>query len=89
MADYWDCTLEDWLIKWLDDWMLSKKWSTVRSYTLHCQKNIIPYIGSIPITALKVEHINKLYKTLSEQGLAPKTIRKHTRYSPRGIGNRL
>lgn len=75
MADYWDCTLEDWLIKWLDDWMLSKRWSTVRSYTLHCQKNIIPYIGSIPITDLKVEHINKLYKTLSEQGLAPKTIR--------------
>lgn len=75
MADYWNCSLENWLLKWLDEWMLSKKWSTVRSYTFHCQKNIIPYIGSIPITALNVEHINKLYKTLSEQGLAPKTIR--------------
>lgn len=72
---YWTCSVSEWLDKWLEEWMLAKKWSTIKSYRTHCRINISPYIGEIPIAELKVEDVNRLYNTLSEKGLAPKTIR--------------
>lgn len=73
--EFWTCTVDEWLGKWLEEWMLAKKWGTVRGYRAQCKANISPYIGKIPIDELKVEDINRLYKTLADNGLAPKSIR--------------
>lgn len=71
----WDCTVAEWLERWLEEWMLAKKWSTVKGYQAQCKANIVPYIGEIPIGELGVEDINRLYKVLSDKGLAPKSIK--------------
>lgn len=46
-----------------------------QSIPRQCKANISPYIGSIVISKLNVEHINHLYKVLHDKGLAPKSIR--------------
>lgn len=73
--EYWNCTVAEWLDQWLEEWMLAKKWSTVKGYRAQCKANITPHIGSIPIAELKIEDINKLYKILTENGLAPKSVK--------------
>lgn len=49
--------------------------NTVRGYRVNVEKHIIPYIGEIPLNRLQPKDVQKLYDTLSADGLCGTSIR--------------
>ncbi|MEA4954852.1 MAG: tyrosine-type recombinase/integrase [Pseudoflavonifractor sp.] len=74
-------TLSEWLNTWLEQYMLGKKYGTVKSYRAQIKTNIDPYIGHVSLCNLSIEHINYLYNLLSvgidkeRQPLSAKSVR--------------
>lgn len=65
---------------WLDDWMENYVRPTVKplttsSYEAAIKNHIKPAIGSIQLQALRGSHIQKLYNSMKDNGLAAKTIK--------------
>lgn len=59
-------TLSEWLDIWLEQYMLGKKYGTVRSYRAQVKTNIDPFIGDEALQDLSVVHINHLYNLLAK-----------------------
>lgn len=65
---------------WLDEWMENYvrptvKPLTVSSYEAAIKNHIKPAIGNIQLQALRGSHIQKLYNSMKDNGLAAKTIK--------------
>ena len=61
--------------KWLDEWLRTfcankVKPLTFSSYQCIIKKHINPIIGSIELQAIKGSHIQKLYNTMTDNGLS-------------------
>ena len=66
--------------KWLDEWLRTfcankVKPLTFSSYQCIIKKHINPIIGSIELQAIKGSHIQKLYNTMTDNGLSGKTVK--------------
>lgn len=68
-------TVEKWLKTWLETYNGSVKHSTALAYEQHCNNHIIPALGAIKLSALRADMVQKFIKSLSEKGLAPKTVK--------------
>ena len=70
-------TVEQWLTQWLDTYNDSAKQSTLISYEQHCKNHIIPALGSVKLTALRSDMVQKFVKSLGKAGkqLSPKTVK--------------
>ncbi|MBQ9438071.1 MAG: site-specific integrase [Lachnospiraceae bacterium] len=70
-------TVEQWLNQWLESYNGGAKLSTRISYEQHCKNHIFPAIGSVKLTALRPDSVQKFVKALGGEGknLAPKTVK--------------
>jgi integrase len=71
-------TFAEYLERWLKDY--ARPNLSPRSYERYAGiigKYLTPEMGSIPLTQLKPEHIQKHYTSIRSQGLKPQTIRFH------------
>lgn len=71
-------TLTEYLERWLKDYAwpnLAPR--TAEGYEHMIRKYIIPGLGSITLTALKPEHIQRYYSERLANGLSPRTVRHH------------
>lgn len=59
-------TLSEWMMVWLDDYSLSKKYGTIKAYKSQIRTNLNPFIGDVKLQSLSAERINRFYKLLSE-----------------------
>ena len=72
-------TTADYLSHWLDNVLPGTvKEKTEASYRWVVGKNIVPHIGTIPLTKLSPIHVQAMMRTLETQGLSPRT-RQYTR----------
>ena len=78
-------TLAEYLEKWLKDYAFSNlSPKTAEGYESIIRQHVIPKLGSIPLSQLKPEHIQKYYSNLLSNGrcdgkgaLTPLTVRHH------------
>jgi integrase len=63
------------LERWLEDDASHLDQYTVKNYTVHVRRHIIPAIGRIKLAQLQPAHVQGLYAAMQKQGLAAKTIR--------------
>ena len=71
-------TVADFLATWLAD--VAKHNLSPRGFERYAgiiRRHIIPDIGAIPLTQLRLDHLQKHYTTLLDKGLNPKTVRYH------------
>ena len=70
-------TVGEWLNQWLENYNDSAKHSTRISYEQHCRNHIIPALGSVKLTALRPDMVQKFVKSLSlpDKALSPKTVK--------------
>ena len=68
-------TLEQWLMMWQRDYMGNVKLSTADTYEMQIRVHIIPTLGSVKLTALRMPMIQRLYNRKREEGLSPKSIK--------------
>lgn len=68
-------TLEQWLDIWLQDYMLDKKWSTIKHYKAQVKAHILPALGRIPLAQLDPHRIQSFYNGLLRGGLSAKSVR--------------
>jgi integrase len=65
----------EWLAYWLDDVAARRvRPSTLRGYRCYVEHRIVPAIGHIRLDALRPDHLDRLYRSLANQGLAPASI---------------
>jgi integrase len=61
--------VEDWLEHWLEQILpLSVRWKTRSGYASHLRVHVIPTIGAAPLTELRPETLEGLYRQLIEDG---------------------
>jgi len=63
----------------LEEWLKGSIRSTVSPstqelYTVLCKKHLIPSLGSLRLSQLRPQHIQKLYADKLQQGLSPRTV---------------
>ena len=68
-------TLSQWLVMWQRDYSGNLKLSTADTYEMQIRVHIIPTLGSIKLTALRMPMIQRLYNRKREEGLSPKSIK--------------
>ena len=62
-------TVEDWLEHWLEEILpLSVRWKTRSGYASHLRVHVIPFIGSMRLTELRPETLERLYRQLIASG---------------------
>jgi len=67
--------VEDFLHQWLECTVkLAVADSTYELYRIMCDKHLIPALGSIPLSQLRPEAINKLYSDKKVAGKKPRTV---------------
>lgn len=74
-------TLGEYLGGWLDG--LTVKPSTAANYRAAMTRYLVPRLGHVRLDQLDVGHLDRLYRDLSDSGLAPGTIRNHVHSSLR------
>lgn len=63
-------TTGEFLVSWLEDVVRPNlRLSTIRSYEQVIYLHVLPLIGSIPLTKLAPQHLQRLYREKTEQGL--------------------
>ena len=67
--------VEQYLREWLETYARTKRYSTLRSYTQHCEKIIIPALGRIPLNKLNGVQVQQFLNGLHDSGLSPTTCR--------------
>lgn len=67
--------LGDYLNQWLDAAKAGLREKTADQYNRLIQNHIIPHIGDIPLTDLRLSRIERFYGTLISMGLGPRTVR--------------
>ncbi len=74
-------TVAAWLEQWLTTYCTDLKPNTVNTYRSRIEKDILPYIGTVQLGALKNAQIQRMLNTLSKgdeatgrKALAPKTV---------------
>ena len=71
-------TVADYLTKWLSDYARASL--TPRSYDRYesiIRVHLLPALGNIPLTQLRVSHIQAHYTAILNTGLSPRTVRYH------------
>lgn len=69
-------TVEEWLYKWLEDYMkVSVRENTFKKYENDIKRYIIPHIGKRKISSLKTSDIQKFYNKLLEDGKSNDRVR--------------
>ena len=68
-------TLGQWLTMWQRDYMGNVKLSTADTYEMQIRVHIIPVLGDVKLTALRMPMIQRLYNRKLEEGLSPKSIK--------------
>ena len=69
-------TVEEWLDKWLEDYMkVSVRENTFKKYESDIKRYIIPHIGKRKISSLKTSDIQKFYNKLLEAGKSNDRVR--------------
>ena len=67
--------LGQWLQTWQRDYLGNVKLSTADCYEMLTRVYIIPALGNIKLTDLRLPVIQRLYNKMREDGLSPKTIK--------------
>jgi integrase len=69
-------TLGEYLERWLSDAVRDTvKERTLMCYERICRRHISPALGSMQLTKLKPAHLQALYKSKTDEGLSPATVR--------------
>ncbi len=70
-------SVKDFLATWLEIKKSALAYNTFRGYSVNVNNHIIPYIGDIKLSELKVDDVDNLYLSLGEEdkGLSPASIR--------------
>jgi len=70
-------TVEQFLTRWLNDTVaLAVRPATLVSYRGHCRNHLIPPFGTIPLSDLTPEQVQRLLNDKLAAGLAPRTVRQ-------------
>ncbi|MBP3931747.1 MAG: tyrosine-type recombinase/integrase family protein, partial [Peptostreptococcaceae bacterium] len=73
-----DMFISDYLDMWLDDYIKDiRSENTYVKYKNICDKYIIPVLGDIKLSALKVIHIEKLIRHFRKEGLNPTSTQNY------------
>lgn len=67
-------TLSQWLDIWLRDYLNGVKPRTAESYRCQIENHIRPNLGKIKLEALSTPDIQRFYNSMTERGLAAKTV---------------
>lgn len=67
-------TLSQWLDIWLWDYLNGVKPRTAESYRCQIENHIRPNLGKIKLEALSTPDIQRFYNSMTERGLAAKTV---------------
>ena len=70
-------TVKDFLERWLEDYRPNLSPRCYERYRDIVNKELIPNLGSIPLTQLKPEHLQKVYTAMQKDGLSAGTVRHH------------
>lgn len=69
-------TLEDWLHKWLEDYMrVSIRENTFKKYESDIKRYIIPHLGKRKVSSLKTSDIQNFYNNLLKDGKSHNLVR--------------
>ncbi len=68
-------TLEEYLLQWLENNVVSIRAKTNYQYTLITRKHIIPRIGKLQLRELRLTEIEKFYAELIQAGVGIRTVR--------------
>jgi len=71
-------TLSDYLNRWLQDYAHPNLAPRTREvYEMMIRQHLIKHLGSLTLTALRPEHLQKYYSDRLLSGLSPQTVRHH------------
>jgi integrase len=70
-------TLAEFLDRWLKDYQPNLSPRGFERYEGVIRVHLIPSLGSVPLTLLRPEHLQKLYTAKLNDGLSAKTVRYH------------
>ena len=70
-------TVAAFLERWMEDYRPNLSPVSYEKYRDIVKKRLIPNLGSIPLTQLKPEHLQKLYTAMQKEGLSARTVRYH------------
>lgn len=68
-------TVAEWLDTWVAEYLKNVKPLTVQNYKKQVEKHLKPALGAAKLEALDAHTIQKFYNSLSDDGLAPKTVK--------------
>lgn len=68
-------TVGEWLDMWVSEYLKNVKPLTVQNYTQQVEKHLKPALGATKLEALDAHTIQKFYNSLTDDGLAPKTVK--------------
>ena len=68
-------TVGEWLDIWGAEYLKNVKPLTQHNYAKQVRKHLKPALGAVKLEALDPHRIQKFYNSLSESGLAPKTVK--------------
>ena len=68
-------TVGEWLDIWVAEYLKNVKPLTQHNYAKQVRKHLKPALGAVKLEALDPHRIQKFYNTLTESGLAPKTVK--------------
>ena len=68
-------TVGEWLDIWVAEYLKNVKPLTQHNYAKQVRKHLKPALGAVKLEALDPHRIQKFYNSLSESGLAPKTVK--------------
>ena len=63
-------TFEKWMRLWLDEYTTHIKPTTHDNYENYAKNHLIPYLGPIKLSQLKLMHIQRAFNAMTEKGLA-------------------
>jgi integrase len=70
-------TVEQFFSRWLDDAITPRvRPTTLHTYRTFCRLHIYPHLGRILLGKLTAQHIQRLLRTLQQQGLSHATVRQ-------------
>ena len=68
-------TVKAWLEIWLEEYTGGIKENTLVSYRIQVEKNILPYIGAIKLSALQPHNIQKAMNAIHKRPLSAKSVK--------------
>ena len=68
-------TVGEWLDIWVAEYLKNVKPLTQHNYAKQVRKHLKPALGAVKLEALDPHRIQKFYNSLTESGLAPKTVK--------------